>query len=118
VWEMQDLVQEVTCTLCNKVCKSPRGLSLHKRAAHRAEFLAQQVEAGGLAAHKGRIWAREDAEVLSMLLRDEKGKRGILAKACALLPEHTKKTGQIQTDSLTGLPVRLSYMTLRMGMET
>jgi len=79
----------VACPHCNKVCKSTRGLTLHKRAAHRTEFLAQLAEPGRQVAPKRRVWTEGEVAVLSSLLQEEGENSGILARACALT-ERTK----------------------------
>lgn len=61
------------CLQRNKVCKSQRGLSLHKRATHRMEFLAQQTEAHRRVAPKRRIWTQEEVGVLTKLKQGKGG---------------------------------------------
>jgi len=80
----------VACPLCNKVCKSTRGMTLHKRAAHRTEFLAQLAEPGRREAPKRRRWTEGEVAVLSSLMQEGMENRDILGRACELLTERTK----------------------------
>ncbi|CAL8319492.1 unnamed protein product [Arctogadus glacialis] len=86
----------IRCFMCGRGFGSKRGLSLHMRAAHIEEYVAQgdvrreeqqeQQEEG----KKGK-WSEEEVAALRGLMGEGEERRGILAEACALIPGRTKE---------------------------
>ena len=89
------VVNRVRCSLCDRTFRTQRGLSLHRRSAHTADYMAQLARpADGQDAPKRRKWSDEEVVTLKEHLDKWKTKRGLLDMACTLLPGRTK--GQIQ----------------------
>ena len=89
------VANRVKCSLCDRTFKTQRGLSLHRRSAHTADYMAQLLlPADGQAAPKRRKWSDEEVVVLSEHLDKWKVRKGFLDMACTLLPGRTR--GQIR----------------------
>ncbi|CAL8293157.1 unnamed protein product [Arctogadus glacialis] len=83
----------IRCSMCERGFKTNRGLSLHMRAAHIEEYVAQaevRMEKQQDEGKKGK-WSEEEVAVLRGLMGEEEERRGILAEACALIPGRTKE---------------------------
>ena len=87
------LTGSVNCQMCNRSCKTKRGLSLHMRAAHAAAYSAQRRTkvAGQKTPDRRRKWSEAEVDILQRLLTDLIDNGEILAMACALLKERTKE---------------------------
>ena len=104
------VVDRVRCSLCSRTFTTQRGLSLHRRSAHTADYVAQLARtAVGQEAPRSRRWSEQEVATLRELLGTWVGGKGFLERAGTVFPDRTPgqiryKVGQVKKAALLPVP--------------
>ena len=85
------IVNGVRCEICDKMCKSERGVSIHMRSVHPVAYMEERrTKVVRKVIPKRKKWNDEERNIIRDILAHEIRTEESVVSACARLPERTK----------------------------